>query len=261
MREGHWMVSGDDTQRSIDVSQLVDAPAERIFAFLAQPANHVMFDTSGMIRGAATRSPITHVGQVFVMDMHNDMKGDHQVENHVVICQPGRAIGWAPAEPGQSPAGHTWTWRLTPVGPGRTGVSLTTTGPASRTPTCSTASPWSISPDCSRRSTAWPTRWPPGPRSHEASAGSLDAQPGRTAPEPFERCTSTSAPNTTATPAWVRKQVRAIRPSGASAGNPACSRGRTAAGWSPPQAPPRASRPLHRVGPSAGSRHAADRSR
>src|ERR1017187_3212815 len=75
-------------------------------------------------------------GTVFVMNMRNRIKGDHQVENHVVIYEPDRAIGWAPAEPGCEPAGHTWTWRLTPFADNRTLVTETYDDlpPAARTP-------------------------------------------------------------------------------------------------------------------------------
>jgi len=62
------------------------------------------------------------------MNMRNRIKGDHQVENHVVIYEPDRAIGWAPAEPGCEPAGHTWTWRLTPFADNRTLVTETYDG-------------------------------------------------------------------------------------------------------------------------------------
>jgi uncharacterized protein YndB with AHSA1/START domain len=102
--------------RTITVTRMVHAPATRVFAYLANPAHHRALDTSGMIRGAAEHGSIDHVGQVFVMNMHNAMKGDHQVENHVVVFEPGKAIGWAPAEPGHPPAGHTYIWRLTPAG-------------------------------------------------------------------------------------------------------------------------------------------------
>jgi hypothetical protein len=47
------------------------------------------------------------------------------VENHVVVYDPDRAIGWAPAEPGRKPAGHTFVWHLRPDGEGRTVVSQT----------------------------------------------------------------------------------------------------------------------------------------
>lgn len=93
---------------------MIDAPAAEIFRFLSDPANHAVLDTSGMVRGAAPGATIAGVGDVFVMNISNDVKGDHHDENHVVVYEPDRAIGWAPAEPGRTPAGHTWTWRLEP---------------------------------------------------------------------------------------------------------------------------------------------------
>lgn len=106
------------------MSRVVDASAARVFRFLADPANHVAFDTSGMVRGAAPGAAISGLGDVFVMNMYNDIKGDHQVENHVVVYEADRAVGWAPAGAGETPAGHTWTWRLLPCGDDRTLVSL-----------------------------------------------------------------------------------------------------------------------------------------
>jgi uncharacterized protein YndB with AHSA1/START domain len=102
---------GSESQ-SITVTRLIEAPAARVFAYLANPANHHALDTSGMIRSAADPRPITHIGQVFVMNMHNATYGDHQVANHVIAFEPNNIIGWAPAEPGSPPAGHTYTWHL-----------------------------------------------------------------------------------------------------------------------------------------------------
>ncbi|HEY3709622.1 MAG TPA: SRPBCC family protein [Amycolatopsis sp.] len=109
----------------IAVTRMVDAPAVDVFAYLANPANHRDLDTSGMIQGAADPGPITGAGQVFVMNMRNPIKGDHQVENHVIAFESGRVIGWAPAEPGHPPAGHTYTWTLAPAGNHRTEVTQT----------------------------------------------------------------------------------------------------------------------------------------
>lgn len=111
--------------RAIRVRRVIDAPAARIFAFLTNADNHLALDTSGMIRGSADHATLDRVGQVFVMDMHNPIKGDHRVANHVVAYEPGRAVGWAPAEPGREPAGHTYVWRLAPTADGRTEVSQT----------------------------------------------------------------------------------------------------------------------------------------
>jgi uncharacterized protein YndB with AHSA1/START domain len=101
-----------ETPRRIHVSRVIYAPAGRVFAYLANPANHPSLDTSGMMRSAANPQPIKAIGDVFTMNMHNDFRGDHQVENHIVVYEPDRAVGWAPAEPGHPPAGHTFVWEL-----------------------------------------------------------------------------------------------------------------------------------------------------
>jgi len=101
-----------DDGKSATVSRTIHAPAERIFDYLARPSNHYSLDTSGMIRPSDDPSRIDGTGTTFLVNMSNDFKGDHQIENHVVVYEPDRAIGWAPADPGQAPAGHTWVWRL-----------------------------------------------------------------------------------------------------------------------------------------------------
>ncbi|WP_216902394.1 SRPBCC family protein [Nocardia alni] len=109
--------------RRLEVSRVIDAPAAVIFSFLNTPANHVALDASGMVREAAGPGALTGVGAVFVMTMHRAPVGDYRVENHVVVHEPARAIGWAPASPGRTPAGHTWTWTMTPITRDRTLVA------------------------------------------------------------------------------------------------------------------------------------------
>ncbi|ART68598.1 hypothetical protein BTO20_08400 [Mycobacterium dioxanotrophicus] len=116
-------MSADD--RRIEVTAVINAAADLIFDYIARPTNHVTFDTSGFVVGCSDGSVITHVGAKFMMDMQNEIRGPHKVENHVICFEPGRAIGWAPAEPGKEPAGHTWTWRMTPIGPDQTLVTET----------------------------------------------------------------------------------------------------------------------------------------
>ena len=109
--------------RRIEVDVVIDAPADLIFAYLARPDNHVELDTSGMVISSTECRAVTHVGDRFVMNMRNKIRGDHQVENHVICYEDGAAIGWAPAEPGKEPAGHTWTWRIKPISPTQTLVA------------------------------------------------------------------------------------------------------------------------------------------
>lgn len=110
---------------SITVSGVVDAPVERVFALLADPDRHRDLDASGMVRHSETHLAITEVGDVFTMAMHNEMMGDYEIDNHVVVYESDRAIGWAPGPRGGEAPGHTYVWRLTPTDDDHTEVSQT----------------------------------------------------------------------------------------------------------------------------------------
>ncbi|GLZ54199.1 polyketide cyclase [Actinomycetospora sp. NBRC 106378] len=112
------------SDHSIEVSRLVDAPPERAFALVADPDRHPDIDASGMVRASQTHLALTELGDVFTMDMHNEQMGDYTVENHVVVYESDSALGWAPAGPGQRPAGYTWIYTFEPEGDG-TRVTLT----------------------------------------------------------------------------------------------------------------------------------------
>jgi ketosteroid isomerase-like protein len=107
------------------VSQVVDAPPERIFAVLRDPRRHPELDATGLLRHAETLHPVSAVGDTFVMAMHDDEQGDYRIENHVVAFTENRVIGWAPGRPGSRPAGHRFTWKLTLTDDGRNEVTQT----------------------------------------------------------------------------------------------------------------------------------------
>jgi hypothetical protein len=117
----------------IAVTRTVDGGADEIFAVLADPGKHTELDSSSMLRGLASGTTLSAVGDEFIMNMHNDFLGDYQIRNTVVACQPGEKIGWAPALypegshddklGGMKPGGHTYTWELTPAGPGKTTIT------------------------------------------------------------------------------------------------------------------------------------------
>jgi len=123
----------EDTTR-ITVSRRLEAPAARIFRILADPRRHTDLDGSEMLRGAESDDVITGVGDVFPMKMYLQEVGDYLMLNYVVEYEPNRRIGWEPApgdaaasEDGQYPigvpAGHRWSFELTPDGANATIVT------------------------------------------------------------------------------------------------------------------------------------------
>jgi hypothetical protein len=125
----------DDSRRPVSVSRQISAPAEELFAVLADPARHPVIDGSGMLREGTASAVITGVGDIFTMNMHNDEMGEYVMANHVVEYVPNRKIGWEPVLQTASRAedqgdvdarsGHRWIYELTPVGPDVTLVTET----------------------------------------------------------------------------------------------------------------------------------------
>jgi hypothetical protein len=113
-------------EKQLEVSRVVSAPAERVFALLADPRRHVVIDGSGMLQSSDSE-PITAAGQVFTMNMHHNDLGSYQTMNTVTEFVPNVRLGWAPnLDPscdlatklelaGITPGGHTYTYRLSEV--------------------------------------------------------------------------------------------------------------------------------------------------
>jgi|1186.fasta_scaffold210493_2 hypothetical protein len=134
----------DDEAAPVAVSRRIAAPAGEIFSILADPGRHRELDGSGMVRAVVSGDLIRGVGDVFVMAMRHPALGDYEMDNHVVVYEPDRSIGWAPrpgrghpAGAGDAPAppqhpdadypllpiGHRWIFELTPDGPDATLVT------------------------------------------------------------------------------------------------------------------------------------------
>jgi uncharacterized protein YndB with AHSA1/START domain len=110
-----------DASRLATASREINAPAQRIFEFIADPAQQPQWDGNNNLRHAAPGQRIRGVGEMFRMTLTTDMVR----ENHVVEFVEGRRIAWTPAEPGGTPPGHLWRWELEPVTDTRTSVTHT----------------------------------------------------------------------------------------------------------------------------------------
>lgn len=107
--------------RQLKVTRTVRAPADQIFALLADPKQHVVIDGSGFLQGSDS-DPITEVGQIFAVNMYREDLGPYRSLNTVTALEPGRRIGWAPdLDPecelaprvaGIKTGGHTYVYDL-----------------------------------------------------------------------------------------------------------------------------------------------------
>lgn len=94
-------------------SHTITAPAEAVFAVLADPASHVAIDGTGWVREPVDRAPISAAGQIFRMNMfHKNAGGDYQMVNRVHVYEPPHVIGWEPGQERDGAIGYGgWFWR------------------------------------------------------------------------------------------------------------------------------------------------------
>ena len=116
---------------TISTTTTINAPADTVFAVLADPTTHEAIDGTGWVRQPLAAKRLSEAGQVFRMGMyHANFGGKHyEVANRVDVFDPPRAIAW---QPGQGPdddnlefGGWFWRYDLAPAGDGRTDVTLT----------------------------------------------------------------------------------------------------------------------------------------
>jgi hypothetical protein len=100
---------------TVSATTIIDAPAEAVFAVLADPSSHAAIDGTGWVREPLDSQPLTAAGQVFRMAMYhaNHPAGNYQMANRVQVLDPPRAISW---EPGQDTGDGSlrfggWVWR------------------------------------------------------------------------------------------------------------------------------------------------------
>ncbi|MDA8297843.1 MAG: SRPBCC family protein [Actinomycetota bacterium] len=107
--------------RVVSAARDIAAPAERIFALIADPAHQPRWDGNENLQEAPRGQRVRAVGDVFNMRLSTG--GIRQ--NHVVDFVEGRRIAWRPAEVDKVPPGHLWAWELEPLGASRTRVTHT----------------------------------------------------------------------------------------------------------------------------------------
>lgn len=105
-----------DEKKLISATTVIDAPAEVVFAILADPRQHPRIDGSGSVR-QVTRGPDRLAkGDSFGADMR--LFGlPYKITNRVVELEENRRIAW------RHFGGHRWRYELVPTDDGGTQVT------------------------------------------------------------------------------------------------------------------------------------------
>jgi hypothetical protein len=118
------------TSETLSATTTMKAPAQAVFAVLADPATHAAIDGTGWVCEPLDGERLTRGGQIFRMGMFHQLHPDgrYEMANRVEVFDPPRAISW---QPGQESAdgeigfgGWIWRYDLAAVGPEETTVTL-----------------------------------------------------------------------------------------------------------------------------------------
>ena len=118
------------TTESLSATTIVPAPADAVFAILADPASHAAIDGTGWVCEPRDRERLTRSGQVFRMGMYHPNHPDGRYDQPVTLeLDPPRAITWEPGTEDDngrlSFGGWVWRYDLAPAADGGTEVRLT----------------------------------------------------------------------------------------------------------------------------------------
>ena len=86
--------SSSSNERLITRERVIAAPADKIFAVIADPRRHPDIDGSGSVKGAVDAPDSLKLGSKFGMNMKVGIP--YKMINEVVEFEPDRRIAWAP---------------------------------------------------------------------------------------------------------------------------------------------------------------------
>jgi hypothetical protein len=119
------------TNETVSARTTIEAPADAVFAVLADPTSHPAIDGTGWVAKALDDAALTEPGQVFRMAMYhpNHPNGSYEMANQVRVLEAPRAIAWAPGQDLEGDGnlrfgGWIWRYDLVPAGPTSTDVTL-----------------------------------------------------------------------------------------------------------------------------------------
>jgi uncharacterized protein YndB with AHSA1/START domain len=110
-------VSASDSKDVETVERVIPAPADRIFALLADPGRHREIDGSGTVRDPKGPVQTLELGSKFGMSMKLGVP--YSMVSTVIEYEDGRRIAWQTRPPGRIPGklagGRIWRYELEPV--------------------------------------------------------------------------------------------------------------------------------------------------
>jgi hypothetical protein len=156
------------TNDTLSASITINAPAQDIFAVLADPARHTSIDGTGWVEKSLDPGELTAAGQTFRMTMYHPSHpdGNYEITNQVQVLDRPRAISWKPGyvEDGVLKFGG-WLWRYDLAEEGPAQGSPAQGSPAQGSPAQTRVTltyDWSGAPDPVRQRIGFP----PFPPSH-----------------------------------------------------------------------------------------------
>jgi hypothetical protein len=105
-------------ERVLAQQVVVDAPAEQLFAMLADPKRHGEIDGSGTVQHTVSGPDRLSQGAKFATGMKK-YGFPYRITCTVTEFEDGRLIAWL------HPMGHLWRWEFQELEPGRTTVTET----------------------------------------------------------------------------------------------------------------------------------------
>ena len=116
------------TESRLELMREIHATPAEVFAVISDPAGHVRIDGSGMLVAAQDSSPLTGIGDSFIMNMDREALGDvplgkYQVRNTVTAFVADVLFEWNVGGVDQPPFGHVYGYRLEPGSDGATVVT------------------------------------------------------------------------------------------------------------------------------------------
>ena len=105
-----------DSRDTETVERVIPAPADAIFALLADPSRHPEIDGSGSVRDAKEPSQRVKLGDKFGMQMKAGIS--YSMVSTVIEFEDDRRIAWQSRPPGvfgKISGGRIWRYELEPV--------------------------------------------------------------------------------------------------------------------------------------------------